>query len=156
MMCNEIQPLISAFVDAQLRSEDTSSVFEHIGSCSACRDFLQGSIRMRAMIARIPSPPVPPGLDARVLEIPLTPHRIPRPRRLGSLPVSLWQRRLRVPLPALAAGLTLFILTTALSLWLWLNPLRAPKQEVVYVFGMPQVEVYGTQAANPPGERKQQ
>jgi hypothetical protein len=54
----------------------------------------------------------------------------------------------------LAAGLTLFILTTALSLWLWLNPLREGKQEVVYVFGMPQVEVYGTPAANTPGERK--
>jgi hypothetical protein len=154
MTCNEVQPLISAFIDAQLRSEDAASVFSHIGSCNVCRGFLQGSIRMRAMIARIPSPPVPPELDALVLDIPLAPHRIPRPHRRGSLPVSLWQQRLRVPLPALAAGLTLFILTTALSLWLWLNPLREGKQEVVYVFGMPQVEVYGTPAANTPGERK--
>jgi hypothetical protein len=155
MTCIEVQPLISAFIDAHLSSEDASSVFGHIGSCSTCQGFLQGSIRMRAMIARIPSPPVPSGLDARVLDIPLAPHRITRPHRIISIPGSLWQQRLRVPLPALAAGLTLFILTTALSLWLWLNPLREAKQEVVYVFGMPQVEVYGIPAANPPGEHKQ-
>lgn len=154
MTCNEVQPLISAFIDAPLRSDDAAPVFSHIGNCSVCRTFLQGSIRMRAMIARIPSPPVPPELDARVLGIPLVPHHSPRPHRRGSPPVSLWQQRLRVPLPALAAGLTLFILTTALSLWLWLNPLREGQQEVVYVFAIPQVEVFGTPVDNPPGERK--
>jgi anti-sigma factor RsiW len=155
MTCIEVQQQISAFVDGQLREEESAPVFGHIGQCAECRGFLLASVRMQAMIAKIPPPAVPTHLDARVLNIPLAANRAARPRGTRVPRTSLWRQRLHVPVPALAAGLAMVILTAALSLWLWFGPLREPKLEVVYVFGMPQIEVYGTSAANPPGERKQ-
>jgi anti-sigma factor RsiW len=146
MNCMEIQEEISAFIDGELPQEKSGLLFAHIAGCQECRGFLQSSVRMRGMIARVPEPAAPPRLDARVLSIGL-PAGLPdgKPRRLVS---SLWQQRLRVPLPAIAAGIALVLLSTLASAWLWLSPARTPKQEVVYIFGMPQIEVYSDTRVN--------
>lgn len=145
MSCMEIQEGISAFIDDAVPEEEAGSFFSHIAGCEECRRFLQTSVRMRGMIARIPEPGVTPHLDARVLAIALPAGRSGgKARRLVS---SLWQQRLGVPLPAVAAGIALIVLSALVSAWLWLSPARAPEQEVVYIFGMPQIEVYsGTHA----------
>jgi hypothetical protein len=60
---------------------------------------------------------------------------------------------MRVPAAALAAGVALFLLTTALTLWFWIVGPKPPAQEVVYVFGLPQVEVVSTTGVDGESER---
>lgn len=156
MTCIEVQEQISAFIDGQMRSGEAATIFGHIGSCGECLGFLQASIRMRGMLSRIAPPQVSRDLDARVLAIPLEARTKVRARERRVRLATLWQQRLRVPVPALAAGLTLAILTTVLSFWLWLNPLGQMRQEVVYVFGLPQVEVYATPGASAADGQRQQ
>jgi anti-sigma factor RsiW len=138
MTCTETQEGLSAFIDGDSSPEKCGPLFAHIAECKECRTFLQSSVIVRGMIARIPDPAVPPRLDARVLAIGLPTGTVAR--RLAGL----WQQRLRVPLPAVAATIALVILSAITSAWLWLSPVQEPRQEVVYIFGMPQIEVYST------------
>ncbi len=156
MTCIEVQQQISAFVDGQMDSGEEAGVFGHLGSCAECCGFLQASIRLRGMITRIATPQISRGLDTRVLTIPLKTRTAARGRKRNIRLAALWQQRLHVPVPAAAAGVTLAILTTVLSLWLWFSPLGQTRQEVVYVFGLPQVEVYATPGASAPDGQHQQ
>lgn len=147
MSCTQHQEQISAFVDGHLPDEEASSLFSHIGSCAVCRSFFRASIGMRAMLVKLPVPPVPGTLDTRVLRIPLEGRRKSLYRAARTALASAWRLRFRIPAPAVAAGVVLCILSAVLSVWLLLDSLHPAKQEVVYIFNMPQVEVYGTNRA---------
>jgi anti-sigma factor RsiW len=145
MTCNDFQERLSAFTDGELSDRESAEVFTHAGTCRRCRDFLGSLVRVRSAISRLPVLQPDPGLEDRIVG--LQERKETAGRSLPAGIHGLWMRNLRVPAAALAAGVALFLMTTAISLWLWLSPLTPPR-EVVYVFGLPQVEVYSTRTAN--------
>ncbi len=153
MTCDDVQERLSAFTDGELSDTEAAESFRHAGTCRHCRDFLGSLVRVRSGVSRLPLFHPSPALDERIAFIRL-------PEEAGATTASaraglqrLWTRSMRVPAAALAAGVALFLLTTALTLWFWIVGPKPPAQEVIYVFGLPQVEVVSTTGVDGESER---
>lgn len=142
MNCDEMQLAISAYIDDALETNMQERMFTHLASCSDCRLFLRRTVDLRAAIAAIPSPEVPPSLDRRVMGLTL---RRPRAvRGAGERFRSLFGHRLSLPLPSAALIALGLITATVISFSLFQKP------EVVFVPCLPAVDVYAVQPTNPP------
>jgi anti-sigma factor RsiW len=153
MTCEDVQEQLSAFSDGELPDGEVASVLRHAGECRTCREFLERLMSVRSSVSRLPMVEPGPALDGKIagIRLPEIPRLAPRGERAGLR--QIWTRSLRVPAAALAAGLALFLMTTALTLWFWLAGPKPDEHEVVYVFGLPQVEVISTTGAEQPTER---
>jgi predicted anti-sigma-YlaC factor YlaD len=67
MNCEQVQELISQFIDGELDSVNESNLFGHLGSCEVCRTFLKNTISLRNALAAPTPVAVPADLDERVL-----------------------------------------------------------------------------------------
>jgi len=56
--CQDLQPLLSAFVDGQLADDDRAAAAAHLDECAACRGLVADLERLRAAARRLG--PVPP------------------------------------------------------------------------------------------------
>ena len=66
MKCDDMQYDISAYLDDALDLSSQATMFAHLGECGQCRVFLRRMLDLRAGLAAIPVPEVPPSLDRRV------------------------------------------------------------------------------------------
>jgi anti-sigma factor RsiW len=92
--------LLSASIDRELRPAESASLEAHLEACAECRGLLVDFRRLNETIAAEPTPPVPAGLEERILaELPS--RRSPAPAR------SIWRQAM--PLAA-AASLVMAVL----------------------------------------------
>jgi len=143
MKCEEKQMLISSYIDDALDEASQGSMFTHLADCAGCREFLRRSLDVRAGLASLAQPEVPPSLDRTVLR--MRPLRRGRVKSARERVQALWSHRLSVPLPSAALVALALIAVTLISISLWQNP------EVVSVPCLPAVDVY---AQPPAGEDK--
>jgi anti-sigma factor RsiW len=150
MNCTLYHEDVSRYIDRELDEGRIAVLFAHLAGCTGCREFLGSMMELRSTLHRIPPPGVPATLDRRIESI--------RPGRRKSAPAVLdrvyswWNRRLLVPVPALA-GTALLLLTAALvsfSLWQDARRATAPGLQVMYIMSLPTVEVEGIAPAQTP------
>ena len=150
MNCTPYREDVSRYVDRELDEGRIALLFAHLAGCTGCREFLGSMMELRSALHRLPAPSVPATLDRRIRAI--RPDR----RKLILLlidPVhAWWNRRLLIPVPALA-GTALLLLSAALvSFSLWQSALHSPvpKLQVLYSMSLPTVDVEGFAPAQPP------
>jgi anti-sigma factor RsiW len=141
MKCDDFQLMISTYIDDALDAPSQGTMFAHLGECGECRLFLRCMLDLRAGLAAIPAPEVPPSLDRRVMRL--------RMKRTGALKGAgerirtIWLHRLSVPLPSAALIALALITVTVLSISLWQKP------DVISVYCLPAVDVYAEPSTNP-------
>ena len=52
MIHEEYQELVSQYIDEELEEGSESVLFQHLGECGQCRDFLRSSLALRTQILR--------------------------------------------------------------------------------------------------------
>ena len=140
MKCEDFQLMISTYIDDALDTQSQGTMFTHLAGCTLCRGFLRHSLDLRAGLAALPQPEVPPSLDRRVMRVyPLPGGRL---QAAGKTMRTLWSHRLSVPLPSAALIALALITVTLLSASLWQRP------EVVPLPCLPTIEVYSDQPEN--------
>ena len=133
--------MISTYIDDALDTASQGTMFAHLGECGQCRVFLRRMLDLRAGLAAIPAPEVPPSLDRRVMSL--------RMKRAGALKGAaerlrtLLSQRLSVPLPSAALIALALITVTVLSISLWQKP------DVISVPSLPAIDVYAEPSTNP-------
>jgi len=141
MKCDDLQLMISTYIDDALDAPSQGIMFAHLGTCGTCRVFLRRMLDLRAGLSAFPAPEVPPSLDRRVMRL-----RMKRARTMKGAAErirTLWSRRLSVPLPSAALIALALVTVTVLSISLWQKP------DVVSIPCLPAVDVYGEQQTNP-------
>jgi anti-sigma factor RsiW len=141
MKCEDMQLMISAYIDDALDPPSQGTMFAHLGECNECRVFLRRLLDLRAGLAAIPAPEIPLSLDRRVMRL-----KMKRTRAMtgaGERLRTLWSHRLSVPLPSAALIALALITVTVLSISLWQKP------DMVSVYCLPAVDVYAQQPTNP-------
>ncbi len=140
--CERYEEAMSAYVDRELDDAGGADLFEHLGSCAACRRSFAAFAAMRPAVAALDAPEVPARLDRRIARM----HSSPAARysRLRQSARSVWTGRLIVPAPAMALGLLLLTASILVSaLVLRTTPPPPGEQQVTYIFSMPAIEVQG-------------
>jgi len=66
MNCEQIQELLSAFIDRQLLGAKRNDVRDHIAHCDACSKEMRGLIQVKQLLAAQTLPPVPAYLIPRI------------------------------------------------------------------------------------------
>ena len=126
--CDEVQELISAYVDGETGSAETSAMFFHLGECAECRAFMRSVLRLQSVL--------------RESELAV---RIEKNQA-----AALWKRRFAVSYPiAAAVALALFLSSFLLSSRLTQPPvtIKSTQTEYVYLTAFPPVVVVGTRPA---------
>ncbi len=147
MDCQDIQELSSRFLDIDIDDKDSRVLLAHVAMCEACRSFLSTSLRVRSSLAARIQLDISESLDERVRNIPLRTRRTTKRKRPTF--TSLWQNKLAIPLPAFALIALLALTTSVVSIWVLRHTEPVEKQaatKVVYIVGVPPVEVQGSYA----------
>jgi len=105
MTCEQYQMQIGQLLDNELRGEESSTVFAHLGACFACRDFFHASLQVRAELMNAETVTAPDELDDRMRAAGLIPTEQPFSRK-----TSIWDLRVAFPLPAAASIALLLII----------------------------------------------
>lgn len=105
MTCEQYQMQIGQLLENELRGEESSTMFAHLGACSACRDFFHASLQVRAELMNAEPITAPDELDDRMRAAGLIPTEQTTPRK-----TSIWDLRIAFPLPAAASIALLLIL----------------------------------------------
>jgi len=66
MNCEQIIPLLSAYYDGELPSDDSARVADHVASCSNCARRVESLQRLSALMHRSPTPAAPVTIANRV------------------------------------------------------------------------------------------
>jgi hypothetical protein len=109
--------LLSAFFDGELESPWTERIKEHLETCGRCRQTLARLELLRRTLLTDEEPPLEESLQ-RTRERLQSSHASGPWHRKSML----WRRRVSVPVPALAAMLTLFLGMGALLIFLSTRP----------------------------------
>lgn len=56
MNCRDYQQVISKFVDLELKATASAELFEHLGKCAQCREFLDTMMKLSAELDKIGTP----------------------------------------------------------------------------------------------------
>jgi len=150
MNCAAYHDDVSRYIDRELDESRTALLFAHLAGCTGCREFLGSMMGLRSTLHRLPTPSVPATLDRRI-------HAI-RPGRQKITPLLIdrvhawWNRRLLIPVPALAVTALLILSAVLVSFSLWQSARHspAPELQVMYIMSLPTVEVEGFAPAQPP------
>lgn len=123
MTCEQYQMQIGQLLENELRGEESSTVFAHLGACSECRDFFHASLQVRAELMNAEPITAPDELDDRMRASGLIPAEQPLSRK-----TSIWDMRIAFPLPA-AASIALLLIIGSLFIAPALFRDPQPKQE---------------------------
>ena len=127
--CDEVQELISAYVDGESNDPETSLLFFHLGECPHCREFLKSVLQLQSLL-RENEPSVK--IEAR----PMT--------------TSLWKRRFAVSYPIAAAVALVMLVSSFLLSSRMIQPpvtIKNTQTEYVYLTSFPPVVVVGSRPA---------
>lgn len=109
--CDEVQELISAYVDGETGSAETCAMFFHLGECAECRAFMRSVLRLQSVL--------------RESELAV---RIEKNQA-----AALWKRRFAVSYPiAAAVALALFLSSFLLSSRLTQPPVTIKSTQTEY------------------------
>ena len=106
----QFQELVNLFLDEGLTDGQSAHMFDHLGVCSACRNFMRTSMRVRSYYQQQELEEIPPSLDRRVA---VSAGMIPAPSRRPHFLMPLWTTRLSIPVPV-AASIIFLILVGSL------------------------------------------
>ncbi|MBI3110773.1 MAG: zf-HC2 domain-containing protein [Ignavibacteriales bacterium] len=123
MTCEQYQMQIAQLFDNELRGEESSTVFAHLGACSECRDFFQASLQVRAELMNAETITAPDELDDRMRGAGLIPTE-----QTFSRKTSIWDLRIVFPLPT-AASIALLLIIGSLFVAPALFHDSQPRQE---------------------------
>lgn len=142
MSCENIQELISEFLDGELAESQDNEVFSHLGRCQLCRRFMRTSMSVRSSLIEFEPVPVPRTLDARIEAMQVR-GITPRTSLVRNIQ-RLLSRRLLIPAPVAIASAIILILTLAWSGSLFFSD-RANVYNIVahqaQIIALPEVEV---------------
>jgi anti-sigma factor RsiW len=110
-MCPDIE-LLSAFYDDELDPMWDKQVAEHVASCSACSEKLAVFARMSDELHEIETPDFEESMDRAWVAIDSARRRV----RL-----TVWHRRVSVPLPAFAAIAAVFVAAVGVGVFMTLT-----------------------------------
>ncbi len=123
MHCETYQKYISELVDNELNDKGNASVFRHLGECPTCRLFFHSCLKLKETVGSMSYDSLPgPGQE-----------------KTGWL-----QRNLRIPLPAAAVFVVLFItglFGTSLHFFQKDDPVRTGEQQIIYISEYPEIEI---------------
>jgi len=130
MDCQTVQELISSFVDGELAEPHRTHMFEHLGTCRECQEFLHSVMNIRNAFAAERTVQVPPSVEESVT-------RTLSAKRFGRNVIP--SIRVIIPVPvALAAAVLLVIGSLTFSpLFLAESGGKPPQSESVEVAPLP-------------------
>jgi len=127
--CDEIQEVISAYVDGESNSAETSAMFFHLGECPECRAFMKSVLQLQSALQ-----------DNRQFVR----------SEMDPAAARLWKRTFAVSYPVAAAvALALFLSSFLISSRFTQPPvtIKSTQTEYVYLTAFPPVVVVGTRPA---------
>jgi len=160
MNCQYYREQVSAFVDNELESSSQTALFDHLSECMECHLFLDSLMKFKSLKHR-EEEEFPHEIDEALFD---EVHRRKYIYTLGKrgleVKVPLWQRRVALPVPALAAmivALVLGVSTLFVNLLAEVKPSppgpvqnaateRVVEKRETIVYGVPGVTIYGQQA----------
>lgn len=86
MTCNEIEILLSAYVDGELTEEEKQTVEEHLNACEVCKTTVTEFSCLHTLYQEMEIQKAPPGFRQRVTQRIETTPRLGLMWRLGRLP----------------------------------------------------------------------
>lgn len=127
--CDEVQELISAYVDGESSDVETSALFFHLGECPQCRAFIKSVLQLRSVLHE---------------------NELPLKNETRPSTTSIWKRRFAVSYPVAAAvALVMFLSSFFLSSRIIQPPVtvKSIQTEYVYLTSFPPVVVVGSRPA---------
>ena len=124
--CDEVQELISAYVDGESSDPETSLLFFHLGECSQCRAFMRSVLQLQSVLRE---------------------NELAVKRATPPMTTSLWKRSFVVSYPiAAAVALVMFLSSFLLSSRMIQPPVatKSTQTEYVYLTSFPPVVVVGS------------
>ncbi len=107
----QFQELMNRYLDEGLNDGPSAQMFEHLGACSDCRNFMRSSMRIRSYYLQQEPKEVPASLDRRIAEsVEMIPATVQRRQFLAPF----WTARLSVPVPVAASILFLILVGSLL------------------------------------------
>jgi anti-sigma factor RsiW len=128
--CDEVQELISAYIDGETNGVETSAMFFHLGECPECRAFMRSVLQLQSALREN-------GLLVRSEMKPAT--------------ARLWKRTFAVSYPVAAAIAVFMLLSSFLVSSRMLQPpvtVKSTQTEYVYLTSFPPVVVVGSRPAD--------
>jgi hypothetical protein len=101
-MCPD-REILSSYLDGEVEEPWKARIAEHLESCAECRGAYGNLERLDGVLRADPSP------DFRESQVRVR-SAVARPSPAGSYRVSLWRRRVAVPLPALGVAAVLLFM----------------------------------------------
>jgi len=123
MNCETYQEYISELVDNELNEKGNANVFRHLSECPTCRLFFHSCLKLKETVGTMSSDSLP----------------VPGQEKTG-----WFQRNLRIPLPAAAVFVVLFItglFGTSLHFFQKDDPVRTGEQQIIYISEYPEIEI---------------
>lgn len=108
MTCDENQEEISQLIDSELDAAKRPRLYSHLAACEACREFLDGTLRLRTELVRCPIEEIPSSLNARVAATQTA--GLPRDQDRQGVALKGTRTRTAIPTPAVALFLVIFLL----------------------------------------------
>ena len=142
MTCDEYQEKVSALIDNELADHESELLFTHMSGCAECRATLRSELELRANLREDIPPLAPRELDARVLTA--AKNRRPTEPDRPAFPAMIWQRRLSMRIPVVAAAVFVLIFGSVLlsSMWAESNQTADVRRiQTVFLTAVPAVEV---------------
>lgn len=136
MNCEKFQETISQYIDGELQPDQESELFQHLGACDRCREFLRSALHLRSELSMASTAPVPQRVDEQIYA------RMNALQPAGkSVPVarSLPGRR-QFSFRALALAVMLSIITSVAVVSLWYRSVQ-PQPTYICFTPLPEVEV---------------
>ena len=164
MNCEHQQEKVSLFIDGELESQEQSLLFGHLAECPECKAFFEITLKIKDA-GRSDALLYPQDLDSRILEDLASRHSDKKGRvTLRSRWSLLWKSRVDVPVPIALASIVIVVLLSMLLIDLMNGSLRGRDDTrqasvtdsevrlrpspVVFVYGIPEVNVYGHKIFN--------
>src|SRR3989304_5420487 len=144
MSCEQFEEQVSAYIDHELRDEETEILFRHLGNCVSCRKAMTVALDLRSGLRDQAPLLAPEELDEKVLSMAQS-RQSWMPDRVV-VPVTMWQRRISMRVPAVAAAMFILLFGGFFASSLWLGPNDSAanaKVQTVYITTLPAVEVRG-------------
>jgi anti-sigma factor RsiW len=142
MSCEQFEEQVSAYIDHELRDDEAETLFRHLGGCASCRKAMTVALDLRSGLRDQAPLLAPKELDEKVLSVAQS-RQSWMPDRVA-IPVTMWQRRISMRIPVVAAVMFILLFGSFFASSLWLGPSESannPKVQTVFLMAVPTVEV---------------
>ena len=142
MSCEQFEEWVSAYIDHELRDEEAEMLFRHLGGCASCRKAMTVALDLRSGLRDHAPLLAPDELDEKVLTMARS-RQSWMPDRVA-VPVTMWQRRISMRVPVVAAAMFILLFGSFFASSLWLGPTESgdnAKVQTVFLTAVPTVEV---------------